>query len=70
MKSLRKPDAACHLRLGTLLIFTEKAVLLLKDSRMRDEMASNGRKAVMEKYNRNVDGKRLLGVYDDLLKES
>ena len=42
----------------------------MKDSRMRKEMGSNGRKAVMEKYNWNADGKKLQKVYDDLLEES
>lgn len=45
---------------------TEK-VLMLRDPALRAEMGAKGRKAVEERYNWEVDGKRLLEVVDALI---
>jgi len=46
----------------------EDNVLLIENSVKAKEMGKNGQKAVLEKYNWENESKKLLKVYEELIK--
>lgn len=46
-----------------------KCVLTLSDAQLRNELGENGRKAVKDKYNWNIDAMRMLEVVNSISKE-
>ena len=45
----------------------EKIMFLLDNPSIAERMGKNGRRAVQEKYNWEIEGKKLVAVYNKLL---
>ena len=50
-------------------MFAEKVITLLDDQEQRDSLGKNGRNLVLEKYDWNIIGKTLRGVYEKITEK-